>query len=241
MQSKLTAVCVRPGVHGSFNWQPEYVPTGQCINVCSCKEDAYQLQGSNNSQLSQSSQVSNVSRGMFGGFSEEDVEVDFSEVQMGPRIGVGCFGEVFKARWRQTTVAVKRLFDQTLTDHSLKVWHCSLFISLVLEPPSLPLPFCYPRLGSYCHVVCHPREAQCLQSSCLLVLQRAAPNVSLSGFLCCPYPVHNLQANPAHCGMCWSHLQEPDLTAYVFESLRRKDCLSDVQSVLTLNHMTFGL
>ena len=53
--------------------------------------------------------------------SNNDVEVDFSEVELGPRIGLGCFGEVFKARWRQTTVAVKRLFDQSLSQESLKV------------------------------------------------------------------------------------------------------------------------
>lgn len=50
-----------------------------------------------------------------------DVEVDFSEVELGPRIGIGCFGEVFKARWRHTTVAVKRLIDQSLSEQSLRV------------------------------------------------------------------------------------------------------------------------
>ena len=60
--------------------------------------------------------------GMFAGSSsDEDVEVDFKEVELGPRIGVGCFGEVFRARWRQTTVAVKRLFDQSMSEQSLKV------------------------------------------------------------------------------------------------------------------------
>lgn len=55
-------------------------------------------------------------------FSEaNEAEVEFSEIELGPRIGIGCFGEVFKARWRQTTVAVKRLFDQSLSEQSLKV------------------------------------------------------------------------------------------------------------------------
>lgn len=57
---------------------------------------------------------------MFPG-QDEDVEVNFSEVELGPRIGIGCFGEVFRARWRQTTVAVKRLFDQSLSEQSLRV------------------------------------------------------------------------------------------------------------------------
>lgn len=51
----------------------------------------------------------------------DDVEVPFEEIELGPRIGVGCFGEVFKARWRQTTVAVKRLFAQTLSENNIKV------------------------------------------------------------------------------------------------------------------------
>ena len=51
----------------------------------------------------------------------DEAEVLFSEVELGPRIGVGCFGEVFKARWRQTTVAVKRLFDQSLAESTLRV------------------------------------------------------------------------------------------------------------------------
>ncbi len=50
-----------------------------------------------------------------------EAEVDFAEVELGPRIGIGCFGEVFKARWRHTTVAVKRLFDQSLSEQSIKV------------------------------------------------------------------------------------------------------------------------
>ena len=56
----------------------------------------------------------------------DEAEVLFSEIELGPRIGVGCFGEVFKARWRQTTVAVKRLFDQSLAESTLRVRsrHC---------------------------------------------------------------------------------------------------------------------
>lgn len=53
--------------------------------------------------------------------ASSDAEVDFSEIELGPRIGIGCFGEVFKARWRRTTVAVKRLIDQSLSQQSLKV------------------------------------------------------------------------------------------------------------------------
>lgn len=52
----------------------------------------------------------------------EEAEVDFDEIELGPRIGIGCFGEVFKARWRQTTVAVKRLFAQSVSEKSIEVY-----------------------------------------------------------------------------------------------------------------------
>ena len=68
--------------------------------------------------------------------SNSDVEVDFSEVELGPRIGLGCFGEVFKARWRQTTIAVKRLYDQSLSQESLKV---SRLLCLLHSSCNVPL------------------------------------------------------------------------------------------------------
>ena len=71
------------------------------------------------SEDSQNEQFSQTTSSILS--SQNEAEVDFSEVELGPRIGIGCFGEVFKARWRHTTVAVKRLFDQSLTEQSIKV------------------------------------------------------------------------------------------------------------------------
>ena len=51
----------------------------------------------------------------------DDAEIDFASLELGPRIGMGCFGEVFKAHWRQTTVAVKKFLEQSLSDQTLRV------------------------------------------------------------------------------------------------------------------------
>ena len=50
-----------------------------------------------------------IKEGLIGGFSEDFQEVDPSELELGPRIGKGSFAEVFRAKWRGTTIAVKKL------------------------------------------------------------------------------------------------------------------------------------
>lgn len=49
------------------------------------------------------------------GFSKKFEQVAPHEIKIGPRIGKGSFAEVFKARWRGTLVAVKRLPAHSLT------------------------------------------------------------------------------------------------------------------------------
>lgn len=49
------------------------------------------------------------------GFSKKFEQVLPQELKIGPRIGKGSFAEVFKARWRGTLVAVKRLPAHSLT------------------------------------------------------------------------------------------------------------------------------
>ena len=39
-------------------------------------------------------------------------EIDPHEVTLGPRIGIGSYGEVYKGTWRGTEVAVKRFIEQ---------------------------------------------------------------------------------------------------------------------------------
>jgi hypothetical protein len=49
------------------------------------------------------------------GFSKKFEQVAPHEIKIGPRIGKGSFAEVFKARWRGTLVAVKKLPAHSLT------------------------------------------------------------------------------------------------------------------------------
>lgn len=52
---------------------------------------------------------------------QDDWEIDADEVFMGPRIGVGSFGEVYRGSWRHTDVAVKRLLDQDVQENVVQV------------------------------------------------------------------------------------------------------------------------
>ena len=48
-------------------------------------------------------------------------EVEADEITLGPRIGIGSFGEVFKGTWRHTDVAVKRFLEQDLSPQVMAV------------------------------------------------------------------------------------------------------------------------
>ena len=47
--------------------------------------------------------------------AEDEWEIAPEELLLGPRIGVGSFGEVYRGSWRHTDVAVKRLLEQDVS------------------------------------------------------------------------------------------------------------------------------
>ena len=51
-----------------------------------------------------------------------------SELSLGPRIGIGSFGEVHRGTWRHTDVAVKRLLEQDLSPQVVEVQPGTLLI-----------------------------------------------------------------------------------------------------------------
>ena len=48
-------------------------------------------------------------------------EIEADEITLGPRIGIGSFGEVFRGTWRHTDVAVKRFLEQDLSPQVIAV------------------------------------------------------------------------------------------------------------------------
>eukprot|EP00793_Prasinoderma_coloniale_P002993 PRCOL_00006459-RA len=69
-------------------------------------------------------------------------EISPDEVSFGTppvRLGIGSYGEVFKAKWRGTTVAVKRLLDQSLGDDALAEMRAELEILAQLRHPNIVL------------------------------------------------------------------------------------------------------
>ena len=47
-------------------------------------------------------------------------EIDFSELIMEKQIGEGGFGLIYRARWRETTVAVKVLKPDLMREETIK-------------------------------------------------------------------------------------------------------------------------
>ena len=49
-----------------------------------------------------------------------DFEIDFNELAIERRIGEGGFGIIYKARWRESTIAVKVLKPDLMREETIK-------------------------------------------------------------------------------------------------------------------------
>ncbi|XP_068651712.1 probable serine/threonine-protein kinase SIS8 isoform X2 [Aristolochia californica] len=58
-----------------------------------------------------------------------EFEIPWEDLQIGERIGLGSFGEVYRADWNGTEVAVKKFLDQEFSGDALEQfrceWHCA--------------------------------------------------------------------------------------------------------------------
>lgn len=76
-------------------------------------------------------------------FQDHFVEIDSKEIYWLHReenygkLGEGSFGEVFKALWHQTPVAVKRLNDSVIDDETIILWRAELSILSKLVHPNI--------------------------------------------------------------------------------------------------------
>ncbi|XP_006475934.1 serine/threonine-protein kinase EDR1 isoform X3 [Citrus sinensis] len=66
-------------------------------------------------------------------------EILWEDLQIGERIGIGSYGEVYRADWHGTEVAVKKFLDQDFSGDSLSQFKCEAEIMLRLRHPNVVL------------------------------------------------------------------------------------------------------
>ncbi|CAN6478648.1 unnamed protein product [Victoria cruziana] len=66
-------------------------------------------------------------------------EILWEEVDLGERIGLGCYGEVYRGHWHGTEVAVKRFLNQDLSGVALEEFKTEVRIMKMLRHPNVVL------------------------------------------------------------------------------------------------------
>ncbi|KAE8664382.1 Serine/threonine-protein kinase CTR1 [Hibiscus syriacus] len=66
-------------------------------------------------------------------------EIPWENLQFGERIGIGSYGEVYRADWNGTEVAVKKFLDQDFSGDALVQFKCEVEIMLRLRHPNVVL------------------------------------------------------------------------------------------------------
>ncbi|CAA0838406.1 Protein kinase superfamily protein [Striga hermonthica] len=66
-------------------------------------------------------------------------EILWEDLQIGERIGIGSYGEVFRAEWNGTEVAVKKFMNQDISADALAQFKCEVEIMLRLRHPNVVL------------------------------------------------------------------------------------------------------
>ncbi|KAJ0260814.1 hypothetical protein HA466_0040580 [Hirschfeldia incana] len=66
-------------------------------------------------------------------------EIMWEDLQIGDRIGIGSYGEVYRAEWNGTEVAVKKFLDQDFSGDSLTQFRSEIEIMLRLRHPNVVL------------------------------------------------------------------------------------------------------
>ncbi|CAN0914049.1 Probable serine/threonine-protein kinase SIS8 [Linum grandiflorum] len=91
----------------------------------------------------------------------EEWNIDFSEISVGTRVGIGFFGEVFRGVWNGTDVAIKVFLEQDLTAENMEDFcneitilsrlrhpNVILFLGACTKPPRLSMLTEYMEMGS---------------------------------------------------------------------------------------------
>ncbi|KEH39298.1 serine/threonine-protein kinase EDR1 isoform X2 [Medicago truncatula] len=106
---------------------------------------------------------------MFNGkplLAYEAWNIDFSELTVGTRVGIGFFGEVFRGIWNGTDVAIKVFLEQDLTAENMEDFcneisilsrlrhpNVILFLGACTKPPRLSMVTEYMEMGSLYYLI----------------------------------------------------------------------------------------
>ncbi|XP_062007775.1 serine/threonine-protein kinase EDR1-like isoform X5 [Rosa rugosa] len=96
----------------------------------------------------------------------QEWNIDFSELSVGTRVGIGFFGEVFRGIWNGTDVAIKVFLEQDLTTENMedfcneisilsRIRHPNviLFLGACTKPPRLSMVTEYMEMGSLYYLI----------------------------------------------------------------------------------------
>ncbi|VFQ92819.1 unnamed protein product [Cuscuta campestris] len=96
----------------------------------------------------------------------EEWNIDFSELTVGIRVGIGFFGEVFRGIWNGTEVAIKVFLEQDLTAENMEDFcneisilsrlrhpNVILFLGACMIPPHLSMVTEYMEMGSLYYLI----------------------------------------------------------------------------------------
>ncbi|KAM7525012.1 hypothetical protein LguiA_014914 [Lonicera macranthoides] len=99
-------------------------------------------------------------------FPFEEWNIDFSELTVGSRVGIGFFGEVFRGVWNGTEVAIKVLLEQDLTVENVEDFcneisilsrlrhpNVILFLGACTRPPRLSMVTEFMEMGSLYYLI----------------------------------------------------------------------------------------
>nr|XP_018681008.1 PREDICTED: U-box domain-containing protein 51-like isoform X2 [Musa acuminata subsp. malaccensis] len=96
----------------------------------------------------------------------DEWNIEFSELTVGTRVGIGFFGEVFRGIWNGTDVAIKVFLEQDLTSENVEDFcneisilsrlrhpNVILFLGACVKPPHLSLVTEYMEMGSLYYLI----------------------------------------------------------------------------------------
>uniref|UniRef100_A0A1D1Y907 non-specific serine/threonine protein kinase n=2 Tax=Anthurium amnicola TaxID=1678845 RepID=A0A1D1Y907_9ARAE len=96
----------------------------------------------------------------------EEWNIDYAELTVGTRVGIGFFGEVFRGIWNGTDVAIKVFLEQDLTAENMENFcneisilsrlrhpNVILFLGACMKPPKLSMVTEYMDMGSLYYLI----------------------------------------------------------------------------------------